>query len=459
MHATSIQMPYLSLHSLSMSTENAKNNTPRYLDVAVIGAGAAGAYSAYRLRNENLTVEVFEYSDRVGGRLYTSSLPNVPDVPLELGGMRFIPKVQPRMERLVKELGLTPRLFSIDHKNFSESRFFLRGKSLLPQDMTSGDVPYNLNPEEKANQGRIFRYYLEKLTGYNGTNVDEVILLNLKVPDGRYLYTVPIDEAVAMVGSEEGKNLMLALDQFESDLAADTSLSFLENNLGPYSLDNPAMTLEEGMSSLPKELLQVFLKSGPGEARVSEAINAVREVNVFRTMLTFSTRWWMDGSAFPALVIYSDLSFSQFYDWGRSNVTGHYVMMASYADETRADYLGKLNSEGTSLNGSASGSQKVSREVVDKLLDDLAKVYGIDRRYVPEPISATAFFWNSYPFGGGWTVWRAGYHYDDVISTVQRPSFTDDVFYVGADHARGYHVGWVEGALETVDRVIDLYFM
>ncbi|KAH9505680.1 hypothetical protein Btru_055487 [Bulinus truncatus] len=497
----------------------------RLLDVAVVGAGPAGAYSAYRLRNENLTVEVFEFSDRVGGRLYTSSLSNVPDVPLELGGMRFIPKVHTRLARVIKELGLPQRLFANGYDLSTESRYFLRGKSYLPKEVTSGDSPYNLDPGEKANQRRIFRYYLEKLTGYNGTDVDEVMLLNLKVRDGRYLYTVPIDEALSMVGTLEGKKFMMALDQFESEFAPDTSLSFLENNLGPYSEENPVMVLTQGMSSIPQGLIQKCLDASQRHTltmnrhlvsvsshdkhgyrlvfnetktldgitthlnsvdvvcvkkvilalpkfalsqikwpplrddRVYDAINAVREVKVFKIFLTFSTRWWLDDSAYPARVMYSDLSFSQFFDWGRSNVTGHYIMLASYADESRAQLLWNLNSESAPLQGSAGGAHRINREVVDRLLDDLAKAFGIDRKYIPEPLSATAQFWNSYPFGGGWTVWKAGYCYDDVISTVQRPSFTDDVFYVGADHARGNHVGWVEGALETVDRVIHLYFM
>ncbi|KAH9505681.1 hypothetical protein Btru_055492 [Bulinus truncatus] len=206
----------------------------RYMDVAVVGAGPSGTYSAYRLRDEDLRIEVFEYSNRVGGRLYTTRLPDAPDVLVELGGMRFIPQVHARVMRLVQELGLTSRLFSLNYDNTVDSRFYLRGKSYLPQDLVSGDIPYDLSPEEKANQGNIFRYYLWKLTGYNETDVDEYKLMQLKVPDGRYLYTIPIDEAISMVGTKEGKNFILALDQFESDSAPDTSLSFLENNLGPY---------------------------------------------------------------------------------------------------------------------------------------------------------------------------------------------------------------------------------
>ena len=60
-------------------------------DVAVIGAGIAGAYSAWRLRNQGKKVTVYEYSDRIGGRCHTVKFPGIPDVNLEMGAMRFKP--------------------------------------------------------------------------------------------------------------------------------------------------------------------------------------------------------------------------------------------------------------------------------------------------------------------------------------------------------------------------------
>lgn len=67
-------------------------------EVAVVGAGAAGLYSAWRLITSGggerapLTgsqVQLFEMSDRVGGRLESVTLPGM-DVVGELGGMRYM---------------------------------------------------------------------------------------------------------------------------------------------------------------------------------------------------------------------------------------------------------------------------------------------------------------------------------------------------------------------------------
>ena len=56
----------------------------RIVDFAVVGGGPGGTYSAWRLQkhlageNSNLCVELFEYSDRIGGRLMSVHLPCMP---------------------------------------------------------------------------------------------------------------------------------------------------------------------------------------------------------------------------------------------------------------------------------------------------------------------------------------------------------------------------------------------
>jgi len=60
-------------------------------DVAIIGGGVGGLYTAWRLRNSNLTVSLYEQSDRLGGRIQTVDFREVPGVNIELGAMRLLP--------------------------------------------------------------------------------------------------------------------------------------------------------------------------------------------------------------------------------------------------------------------------------------------------------------------------------------------------------------------------------
>ncbi|MBI2718118.1 MAG: FAD-dependent oxidoreductase [Rhizobiales bacterium] len=67
-------------------------------EVAIVGAGAAGLYSAYRLVADPATkvgrlkggeVQIFEMSERIGGRLWSVTLPGM-TISAELGGMRYM---------------------------------------------------------------------------------------------------------------------------------------------------------------------------------------------------------------------------------------------------------------------------------------------------------------------------------------------------------------------------------
>src|SRR4051812_34679149 len=83
------------------------------VDVAVIGAGVGGAYSAWRLKQQfpKQRIALFEYSNRVGGRLFSVTMPGMPHVHAEVGGMRFIPKTQALVTDLIQRLGLERRPF------------------------------------------------------------------------------------------------------------------------------------------------------------------------------------------------------------------------------------------------------------------------------------------------------------------------------------------------------------
>lgn len=65
------------------------------LDVAIVGAGTSGLYTAYRLRfgtskdPKPKSVQIFDMSDRIAGRLYSVVLPGM-EIAGELGGMRYL---------------------------------------------------------------------------------------------------------------------------------------------------------------------------------------------------------------------------------------------------------------------------------------------------------------------------------------------------------------------------------
>ncbi len=141
----------------------------------IVGAGAAGLYTAYRLLKDGAlapgdTVKVFEWSDRPGGRIYTYTFPDSVYPPgvkpnglyCEFGGMRFatdkdnfpgkpseIKEGHVLVQQTILALGLQNKVVTFQQ---SDNRlYYLRGVNVYENDLDSirslSGVPYRFNAE------------------------------------------------------------------------------------------------------------------------------------------------------------------------------------------------------------------------------------------------------------------------------------------------------------------------
>src|SRR3977135_387110 len=78
------------------------------IEIAVVGAGVAGTYCCWRLQTAQTgrKAVLFEMDDRIGGRLWSVDIPEIPGVVGELGGMRFL-DLQRMVFSLTRHLGLS----------------------------------------------------------------------------------------------------------------------------------------------------------------------------------------------------------------------------------------------------------------------------------------------------------------------------------------------------------------
>lgn len=76
------------------------------MNIAIVGAGLAGLTAAFELRGSGHTVDVYEGSDRIGGKLYTVAFDGGPT---DMGAEAFIAR-RPEAKQLVDELGLADSL-------------------------------------------------------------------------------------------------------------------------------------------------------------------------------------------------------------------------------------------------------------------------------------------------------------------------------------------------------------
>ena len=96
----------------------------------------------------------------------------------------------------------------------------------------------------------------------------------------------------------------------------------------------------------------------------------------------------------------------------------------------------------------------VTSQMVEAAQKQVCEIHGL--RFVPEPYSAVYHDWSEEPYGAGWHAWKAGFRFWDLMKQVRKPSKNEDVFICG--EAYSINQGWVEGALQTADLVLQEHF-
>lgn len=159
--------------------------------VAIIGGGVSGIYSAWRLtvdsaRLPSKDVKVFEFGNRVGGRLETIFFPEAKERRAEVGGMRFIPSWQQHIARLIERLGLQEDVIDFPMGD-AHNLFYLRGESFRSQSFTYGTTPYRLRGSEQGlSPDDLFVAILNALLASVGEKIEKVT-----GPDGTVSYKGP----------------------------------------------------------------------------------------------------------------------------------------------------------------------------------------------------------------------------------------------------------------------------
>jgi monoamine oxidase len=150
------------------------------VDVAVIGAGVAGCYTAWRLQTmataqlepgsplrplfegkDRLKVALFEYSDRIGGRLWSGTVNGVSDVCVEFGGMRFYKQMH-IVWSLIEALGLGPYVMEFPVSD-PENVVYVRGRHLRRKQIAEHPdlLPYRFHGLERERSSALTRYVCE----------------------------------------------------------------------------------------------------------------------------------------------------------------------------------------------------------------------------------------------------------------------------------------------------------
>src|SRR4030095_13987699 len=94
-----------------------------------------------------------------------------------------------------------------------------------------------------------------------------------------------------------------------------------------------------------------------------------------------------------------------------------------------------------------------SQELVAEVARQLATMHGLS--YTPEVCNAAFRDWGDDPFGGGWNSWNIGVKSWEVKQRILQPLDQCSLYIFGEAYSDAQ--GWVEGALQTADLMLEKF--
>lgn len=236
--------------------------TTMQLDTAIIGGGCAGTYSAWRLQQafgQKHRIALFEYSNRIGGRLYSVTLPGLPNVKAEVGGMRYIPEQHIMVKSLVQHLGLVTKDFPMGAPPPVGSNcnlFYLRGQHLRLHELSDpSKVPYNLSWNERGLGPTNLQVQVMNYLFPNMQNLSLCDLMKIEI-FGKPLWRYGFWDLMYRVLSNEGYQFMKDAGGYDANVANANAVTQLPAT--EYSDSTVFKTLRDGYDQLPICLAQQF---------------------------------------------------------------------------------------------------------------------------------------------------------------------------------------------------------
>jgi monoamine oxidase len=463
-------------------------------DLAVIGAGIAGTYvaDAMQARKPGWSIALFERSGRIGGRLFSVSVPGI-DHRIELGGMRFLTS-HDRMASVVADLGLSSHPFDATG---GPARSYLRGHFADgPTDPASG-AGYDLAPGERdRSAGDLFEEALRRIVP--GAGALDAAGYRRARDDGRFgeraLVDRAIGDALREVVSHEAARFVSDAFGYDSGLRPFNAGDAVEFVLGGGDPTAVARTPDDGMDAVPRGLAARF-EARAGAIRLDHELRSVAVADGGALCLDFGTgavladhvvlavaapalaqlgtssavlgapavrRLLASVEGFPAMKLY--LWYER--PWWRPTVRGirlttdlpvrkvFYVdsrrdapaaLLAMYTDGRHVDPWRPL------WNGAPAGSPASAAMLAE--VNRQLRVLHPEVADLPSPSGSALQFWGSDPLEIGWAFWRPGARSDEMIDLAVQPERSLPLYLAGETYSRAQ--SWAEGALETAQLVVE----
>ncbi|BAZ32074.1 protoporphyrinogen oxidase [Cylindrospermum sp. NIES-4074] len=268
---------------------------------------------------------------------------------------------------------------------------------------------------------------------------------------------------------------------------------FNRNNDGfELNIEGEAIATKSLILAMPRRSLDLLVPTSPPLLEIQHLIASVTPRPLFKLFTTYTNPWWRAAG----YTVYekneknekfvpvesgrtvTDLPVRQTYYWskddGQPATEGASMLMASYDDGTNIGFWDGLRPQrhrawqtrrqvAELVNDPYLGSsrQELNSEwnkyvapapMVEEVARQLAIIHGLN--YAPDVQNAAFRDWGDDPFGGGWNSWNIGVKSSEVKQKIIQPLGTDCSLYICGE-AYSDAQGWVEGALETADMVLE----
>jgi monoamine oxidase len=467
------------------------------LDLAIVGAGAAGTYLAHRLiqARPDWRIVVFERSNRIGGRLWSVKVDGVPH-PIELGGMRYM-SGHSLVQSVVDDLGIETRAF--DPAGQPE-RTFLRGIIGRSPDDPEAGRGYDLPAGESGRSATdLMRDAFLRIVP-RARELDEAGWRRHRATatfGGRPLTDWSIAEAVATILSPEGHRFATDAFGYDSGIQPHNAGDAIQYVIGTGYPSGKARVPVDGMDRIPRELATRFEALG-GTVRLSHDLQRVEAgdgsvvlgfadgsgVRSRRLVLTlpipslqaiadaspvisgptwrrlyrsvegftgtklycwYPRPWWRDGPDAPTgLRTTTDLPNRKMFYFDEAPDRPA-ALLAAFTDHRHDAPI-------VALADGRSGGVPASAALLEALRGWLAAAHpGAE---VPGLPAGSAFQrWGADRREVAWHFWRAGANSDEMIDHAAQPEPSLPIHLCGEVFSR--RGAWVEGALETASTLAE----
>ncbi|HWF34949.1 MAG TPA: NAD(P)/FAD-dependent oxidoreductase [Solirubrobacteraceae bacterium] len=230
--------------------------------------------------------------------------------------------------------------------------------------------------------------------------------------------------------------------------------------------------------AMPRRSLELISPTGPVLDRsvpgVRDLIESVTPIPLFKLCIAYPYPWWESVGVTQGRS-QTDLPIRQCYYWATGRPHGgnpdnrKSVLLATYDDGLNVDFWNGYSNpkhhppfetvEEDELVAAHPASElwnkyKPTAPMIAEADRQLREMHGV--RVAPKPYAAAYIDWGVDPYGGGVNFWNIHARSSQVIPSMTNPVPAVPVYVCGEAYSNGQ--GWVEGALETAEIVLQEHF-